>query len=852
MYNLQNSNKNYVKPFPPLSCITEFPFLDYTFDKVTDWGIMQKLAEKLNEIIKITNDTTVIVTELKNFVNNYFNNLDVQEEINNKLDKMAQDGTLQEIISQFINLNALWCFNSLNDMKQATNLIKGSFAKTLGYYEANDGGENIYKIIENSNEIVIDDATYILLENGFVAELQYNNIIKTKTFGTKNNGTDDDSIYLKKCHEFANEHNLTVLYNSEEYHIKKFYNIQVTTNVDFGDATIYLYENNNTEDNNYFMTIPKENEVITVNDPTYCGQLINDLKKGKISYHLTQKSIIRIFDNTKFFYKRTGVNANNGIAYQDIIIADRDGSIIRGLDYEFSNITSFNIYKIEETELILKNANFVNLGNSQSYGNDYLHAGIYVLRSNVTFDNINYKVNETGNNQQSDGIVRLTLAYNFTYKNSKIDSRINSHSSYSMTLSFSILIHLENIINNDIMNSNKWGVMGNNFIKDVYVNNCTLNRFDSHQGAFNVFIDNSNIGYGLIRLVGKGILQVTNTIVRGNSFIFLRDDYGATFEGDIIIKNCKLDNTINNSNFARIISSTFNITHDYGYELYLGKNNIIIEDFEFINKNSSNPAYVFYLPIRQSNESYNGNMYLANNIKLKNIVSIGFKGIYPITSSMINLLKSKKNGKVTFASNGNSIVGMNYNTVIELNNIKIENQDVFLSTSSNNIIYNDSPKDVEDIAVVNNNDIIPIIKILNMDKIRISDNNRSIIKYVIENSIIYNINNSNQLSIIKNSILQPNLVSVATILVISLSSILDNVTFMTPNFQEEHDLIQEDLKTIYNSIGNWFDSSQPNYTFTNLSNCNFDLTVFNLIRNDLRTLLSNPYNISARERVNVT
>ena len=37
--------------------------------------------------------------ELKDYVDNYFDNLDVQEEINNKLDEMATDGTLAEVIN---------------------------------------------------------------------------------------------------------------------------------------------------------------------------------------------------------------------------------------------------------------------------------------------------------------------------------------------------------------------------------------------------------------------------------------------------------------------------------------------------------------------------------------------------------------------------------------------------------------------------------------------------------------------------------------------------------------------------------------------------------------------------------
>ena len=43
--------------------------------------------------------------ELKSYVDNYFTNLDVQQEINNKLDEMATNGTLDEIINQQIFSN---------------------------------------------------------------------------------------------------------------------------------------------------------------------------------------------------------------------------------------------------------------------------------------------------------------------------------------------------------------------------------------------------------------------------------------------------------------------------------------------------------------------------------------------------------------------------------------------------------------------------------------------------------------------------------------------------------------------------------------------------------------------------
>ena len=41
--------------------------------------------------------------DLQDYVNTYFNNLDVQEEINNKLDTMAEDGTLDELLLPYFN-----------------------------------------------------------------------------------------------------------------------------------------------------------------------------------------------------------------------------------------------------------------------------------------------------------------------------------------------------------------------------------------------------------------------------------------------------------------------------------------------------------------------------------------------------------------------------------------------------------------------------------------------------------------------------------------------------------------------------------------------------------------------------
>ena len=52
-----------------------------------------------NNIDPNVQQNTEAIKELQDYVNNYFDNLDVQEEINNKLDEMAESGELAEIIN---------------------------------------------------------------------------------------------------------------------------------------------------------------------------------------------------------------------------------------------------------------------------------------------------------------------------------------------------------------------------------------------------------------------------------------------------------------------------------------------------------------------------------------------------------------------------------------------------------------------------------------------------------------------------------------------------------------------------------------------------------------------------------
>ena len=138
------------------------------------WKYIQDMSDVVNNNATLEEEFIDKVNELETYVNTYFDNLDVQQEINNKLDAMADAGTLADIISQYLDSTAIFGFDNVAGMVDAPNLTNGSFARTLGYTSKNDGGGALYKIRTITNDDVIDGISIIAMNdagNTLVAEL---------------------------------------------------------------------------------------------------------------------------------------------------------------------------------------------------------------------------------------------------------------------------------------------------------------------------------------------------------------------------------------------------------------------------------------------------------------------------------------------------------------------------------------------------------------------------------------------------------------------------------------------------------------------------------------------------------
>jgi len=246
------------------------------------------------------------------------------------------------------------------------------------------------------------------------------------------------------------------------------------------------------------------------------------------------------------------------------------------------------------------------------------------------------------------------IAFNSTYNSTLSDSKLCGHrvyknykgvqmGSYDLTMNTSINIYFKNITQyRDIKDSKYWGLSASNRTKNMYFDNVSISRIDAHCGLWNLEIKNSTIGFA-INVIGGGTVNIENTTkLVGSEFISLRQDYGATFNGTVNLKNCHLEGYKSwsslNGDFsgakntrAYIINSGFNATKsyknsdenktylfkewDFGYTCYMPR------EVNLDNFTCGVPVYVFNKIVDEAFDDtlVNGGYQITEKITYKNM-----------------------------------------------------------------------------------------------------------------------------------------------------------------------------------------------------------------------------------------
>lgn len=343
------------------------------------------LIRMFNKLSKETKETVENYIEqfnqLHDYVHDYFDNLDVQEEINNKLDAMVEAGTLQEIIADYLNAKALFGFDTVADMVSSTNLIDGSYAQTLGFHSKNDGGGITYRIREYAvgesangiNKIAMDD-------NTLVAEAIIPNEVCPEMFGAYGDGTHNDHDALDYI---FNLDNTIVCPTGKTYLSNSGITITKRKSINFGLSTIKF-----------------------TNDGT--GLTVNMIDESDYSHKrfspVIENLILDGFENTKVMYI---LNAYKGVMQNIYVNNFKNIGIEKAGGYE---MVLDNIY------LWASNQNTTSIGllvssNDSEYGNIFginCHTGVKITGGANHFKQIHmWLFNDT----QGDGMLDGTSLY---------------------------------------------------------------------------------------------------------------------------------------------------------------------------------------------------------------------------------------------------------------------------------------------------------------------------------------------------------------------------------------------------------------------------------------------------------
>ena len=221
----------------------QFPYSNF-HDLNLDWIIseVKKAIEGFKALSAKTDDFETTLNNALEYINNYFKNLDVQEEINNKLEEMKNNGELADIIAAF--LKAPNYYLSVQKMVADTTITNNSVAITASYNTAANDGSCLYWIHTPKSyafEIALSNNLYAypcpmgiptVREFGATAnndiETPLKNLINYST--TTNNPCDISGQYQLKNPQYINKKYLANYNLTSDAGVVYTKNIDINTN----------------------------------------------------------------------------------------------------------------------------------------------------------------------------------------------------------------------------------------------------------------------------------------------------------------------------------------------------------------------------------------------------------------------------------------------------------------------------------------------------------------------------------------------------------------------------------------------------------------------------------------------
>ena len=346
--------------------------------------------------------------ELKNYVDNYFDNLDIQTEINNKLDEMAESGELAELISQYLDLSNLFAFDTIADMSDNEYLSEGLIVYTAGKDTYDDGKYGYYKIRQLRVTDVIDGFNIVALTNyeTLIAERLPNDYVTSMQNEINEfeeeveSGLVKNKIFIASFFDQTTEH----VHLSTSLDGENFSDILPSTDLEGRDPQIIYNPNTklfylsvtwgqNTTDTDFTMYV--SSDLITWETKHINLGLLNNLRWAPELFIDT--------DGTMYCFISYGVDTDHMFIYKSVCtdIENLTFSTALPVTLDESNMIDANIIKDNDTYyMCVKN-------------NTTAKELIYASNDLTNWSNINRDILKTGEPCEGGMILKINDKFNF-------------------------------------------------------------------------------------------------------------------------------------------------------------------------------------------------------------------------------------------------------------------------------------------------------------------------------------------------------------------------------------------------------------------------------------------------------
>lgn len=414
-------------------------------------------------------------------------------------------------------------------------------------------------------------------------------------FGVKQSENECCLDAIIAAHNYANQNQYKVFadYNGRYYISSYGKTAAIKTDVEWCNAKFTIDDSAVTPDHRFdwIFNICSDLKGYSVN----LNSIGRDATNLGVTLH--KKSIVTLYDSTTTHYIRKGANADAGQTKQDSVIVSPDGAIDMSapLMWDFDKITSVSVLPIDEKTITVSGGTFITVANQAPSEYTYYARGILITRSNTNLKSLHHIITgEIGHGAPYNGFIMVSNAAYVNVENCilsahKIYKTANvSMGTYDIGASNAITLTFKNCYQyTDIDDKSLWGIMGTNYCKNITYDTCVLSRFDAHKGVANATIKNSIIGRWGASIIGYGTLLIENSEFHSNAIINLREDYGSSWDGDVIIRNCRID-PLQNADCYVIDGSNVG-DHDFGYTCYIPRTVTI----DGLYVNTVNDVYVF-------------------------------------------------------------------------------------------------------------------------------------------------------------------------------------------------------------------------------------------------------------------